>query len=152
MQSMSSGHGVNNHVIQNGKVPINWTQFTDPASGYGSNYTAVVGSDKNLYFGNNQGGLLQVLMTGKMKLIPSSYVCSGSSTCVYVTGYGSTVGKDKNFYFTGSNFDYNNNKYTVGIMTTKGAVTVHDITSGDNAVADGLTLGPDGNVWFTEQQ
>lgn len=146
-----NGQGVQHHVIQNGKQPINWTQFADPLSGFGVNYTAVVGSDKNLYFGNSQGGLLQVQMSGKMKLIPVQYVCSGSSKCNYTTGYGSTVGKDKNFYFGGGDFDYNNNKYIVGVVTTKGAITFHDIPSGDYINYGGLTLGPDGNVWYIEQ-
>jgi len=151
-QSPSAGHGVNNHVVQNGKAPINWTQFNDPASGYSTNYTVVVGSDKNLWFGNSQGGLLQVQMTGKTKLVPVQYVCSGTSKCNMVTGYGATVGKDKNFYFGGTNFDYNNNKYVVAVVKTTGAITVHDITSGDYVSEGGFTLGPDGNVWFTEQQ
>lgn len=151
LESPSSGHGVNNHVVQNGKTPINWTQFIDPQSGYGTNYTAVVGSDKNLWFGNSSGGLLQVQMSGKTKLVALQYTCSGSSQCNFNTGYGSTVGKDHNFYFGGTNFDYNNNKYVIGIATTKGGLTVHDIPSGDYNGSGGLSLGPDGNVWYTEQ-
>jgi len=143
--------GVQPHVIQNGKQPINWTQFTDPLSGYGTSYTAVAGPDKNMYFGNGQGGLLQVQMTGKMKLIPVQYTCNGTSTCTFYTGYGSTVGKDKNLYFGGTNFDYNSSKYVVGVVKTTGAITVHDIPSGDYVSNAGLTLGPDGNVWFIEQ-
>jgi len=148
--SLPGAHGVQNHVVQNGKQPINWTQFNDP-SGFGPGYSVVVGSDKNVYFGNNQGGLLQVQMTGKTKFIPLTYTCNTGSQCNFTPGYGSTVGKDKNFYFGGTNFDGMNQKYVIGVATTKGATTVHDLPSGDNISSGGLTLGPDGNVWFIEQ-
>jgi hypothetical protein len=143
---------VNPHVVQTGKLPINWTQFNDPASGFGIAWTVAVGSDKNIYFGNNQGGLTQVQMSGKTKNIPMTYVCSGSSNCNFAPGYSMTVGADKKFYMLGNNFDYNNNLYVMGVASTTGSLTVHDIKSGDLGSEGGLTLGPDGNVWFIEQK
>jgi len=150
MPTTPSGHGVNNHVIQNGKTPINWTQFNDP-QGYTANYAVVAGPDKNVWFGNGAGGLMRVQMSGKMKLFPLQYNCNGGSACTFTTSYGVTVGKDHNFYIGGTNFDQNTNKYVIGVATTQAALTVHDIPSGDFSGTGGLSLGPDGNVWFTEQ-
>lgn len=146
-----SPRGVQPNVLQNGKSPINWTQFADPVSGYGVEWTAVAGPDKNMWFGNNAGGLLQVQMTGKTKLVSVQYSCNGSQKCGFVPGIGSTVGKDKNFYFGGTNFNSATSKYVIGVVKTTGAATTHDIASGDYAGNGGFTLGPDGNVWFTEQ-
>ncbi len=137
-------------VVQTGKVPINWTQFTDIA-GFSNSYAVAVGPDKNIWLGNSSGGLMQVQMSGKMKLVPLSYVCSGTSSCNYVSGYGVAIGKDNAFYLGGTNYDYNNKLYVAGVATTAGKLTVHDIPSGDYIQNGGLTLGPDGNVWFTEQ-
>lgn len=150
MQSPSGGP-VQNHVLQNGKAPINWTQFADPLQGFGINNSVFIGSDKNVYFGNTQGGLLQVQMTGKMKLITVQYTCSGSTKCNFTTGLGGTVGKDKNFYFGGTNFDSDTSKYVIGVVKTTGSATTHDIPSGDYSGNGGFSLGPDGNVWYTEQ-
>ncbi len=148
----SQAIGISPNVVQSGKVPINWTQFTDPPSGFGTAYSVAVGSDKNVWFGNTEGGLMQVQMSGKMKLVPLTYVYDGTSSTNFVSGYGIAVGKDKNFYMTGTDYDYNNDNYVIGVATTTGKLTVHDIKSDDYGGNGSLALGPDGNVWFTEQK
>jgi streptogramin lyase len=139
-------------VAQTGKTPINWTQFAGPASGYSVQYAVTVGADKNLWYANGQGGLLQVQMSGKQKLVPLTYVYSGTSSENFDSGYGIAVGKDNNFYMTGSNYHNATSLYTVGVATTAGKLTIYDIPSGDSGGQGGLTLGPDGNVWFIEQK
>ena len=148
--SPSSPGGVHNHVFQNNKVPINWTQFP-AAPGFGTIQSVVAGPDKNVWFGNYNGGLMQVTMAGKATLFPLTFPCNGSLQCNFNPSAGATVGKDKNMYFGGVNFDQNTNKYVIGVVTTAGVLTAHDIPSGDNNGLGGLALGPDGNVWFTEQ-
>ncbi|MEO9170965.1 MAG: hypothetical protein ABI282_06145, partial [Candidatus Baltobacteraceae bacterium] len=138
-------------VLQTGKVPINWTQFNGPLTGFGPSYAVVVGPDKNMWFSNNQSGLLKVTMTGTMTPVPLVYVCSGTSNCNYNSGYGITVGADNKFYMTGTNYDYNHSKYVVGQATTTGTLKVFDIPSGDYGSNAGLLKGPDGNVWLLEQ-
>jgi streptogramin lyase len=128
------------NVVQTG---IDWTQF---------GYAVAVGSDKNVWFANSEGGLMQVQMSGKEKLVPLTYVYDGTSSTNFYSGYGITVGKDKNFYMTGQNYDYNNDNYVIGVATTTGKLTVHDIKSDDYGGQGSLALGPDGNVWFTEQK
>lgn len=139
-------------VLQNGKAPIYWTQFPAPTSGFSVSYAIAQGADKNMWFSNGQDGLLQVTMTGAKKLFPMTYLCNGSTSCNYYSGYGMTVGTDKKFYMTGQNYDYTHSRYIVGTATTAGVLTFNDIPSGDYGGNGGLTKGPDGNVWFTEQR
>lgn len=139
-------------VVQTGNKPINWTQFTDPLSGFGVTYSVVAGPDGNMYVGNSQGGLMQIKMTGAEKLIPMTYVCNGTSSCNYVTGYGMIVGPDKKFYMGGTNYNYTTSRYVIGVGTTTGTLTTHDIASSDYNGSGGFTIGPDNNVWFTEQK
>ena len=50
----SSPGSVHNHVVQDGKVPINWTQFSAP-SGFGTVQSVVAGPDKNIWFAEEFG-------------------------------------------------------------------------------------------------
>lgn len=137
-------------IVQNGTVPINWTQLDGPATGFSPSY-ALIASGTDMYAGNTDGGLMQIAMTGVEKLIPLTYVYDGTSTTNYVPGYGITIGNDKRLYMGGTNYDYNHSKYTVGATTSAGKLTVYDIPSGDYIGQGGLTKGPDKNVWFVEQ-
>lgn len=140
-------------VVQTGNKPINWTQFADPLSGFGITYSVVMGSDANMYVGNSQGGLMQIKMTGAEKLIAMQYSCNGAQMCSFVPGYGMVVGADKKFYMGGTNFNSATSRYVIGVATTAGgAITTHDIASSDYNGSGGFTVGPDHNVWYTEQK
>jgi streptogramin lyase len=144
--------GVKPHVLQNDKAPINWTQFSDPGSGFSNTYAFMVGPDKNMYTGNGSGGIMQITMVGKTKLIPMVYVCSGGNNCNFTPGYAATLGHDSKIYMGGTNYDYNHSLYIIGVGSTSGSLTVHDIASGDYIGNAGLLLGTDNNVWFLEQK
>jgi hypothetical protein len=93
-------------------------------------------------------------------LVPMMYVYSGATKTAWITGYGIAVGKDGKFYMGGTNIFYQAGicggaGYTygnIGVATTTGALAVHRTMSCDYIGSGGLTLGPDGNVWFTEQK
>lgn len=66
--------------------------------------------------------------------------------CNFTPGYGITLGSDKKFYMSGTNYDYNTSRYTLGIATIAGTVTAYDIASSDYGANGGLPLAPDHNV------
>ena len=140
------------NIVQTGSKPINWTQLNDPTTGFSNAYSIVTGSDNNMWLGNSSGGLMQVKMTGTEKLFTMTYVCNGTSSCTFVPGYGITVGSDGKFYMTGTNYNYTTSRYVIGVAAVAGSLVVHDIPSADYGGSGGLTLGPDHNVWFTEQK
>ncbi len=149
-------------VIQNGKNPGLWTQFSDAIAGfqYPVNGSIVAGPDGNMWLGNQGpsfnaafGGLLRVSMAGKLTLVPLQYPCNKGATCTFYAGSGIAVGNDGKFYLgDNANVDSATSKYVVGVATPLGKIAVYDIPSGDSVQNGGYALGPDKNVWFAETE
>jgi streptogramin lyase len=136
--------GVNPHVVQNGHVPVQWTQFAwGPTNNTHQFDNLVTGSDNNIWYTDTTGqNLVKMTMAGATHLYPLTY---NTNTHYYATGM--TVGKDGKFYI--SNYQ---NPGLIGVATTTGSFTTKTIPSGDYGYDGSLTLGSDGNVWFTELQ
>lgn len=135
--------GVSPHVVQTGHVPVQWTQFGwGPPNATHQFDTVVTGADKNIWYTDTVGqNLVKMTMAGATHVY--ALTVSGTGARYYATGM--TVGKDGKFYI--SNY---NNPGLIGIATTTGSFTTKAIPSGDYAYDGQLTLGSDGNVWFTE--
>jgi streptogramin lyase len=122
-------------VIQNGSG-TKWKQFKAKTAGF--LYSAIVaGPDGNMWFiDENDGALARISMSGSVKEFPL-YSELGE--------YGVTmaVGADGKFYIGHEATD-------IVRATTFGSATSIPIPSGDSTGLNGIALGPDGNVWFTE--
>jgi streptogramin lyase len=71
----------------------------------------------------------------------------------YADPYYITVGPDGNLWFTESFLHDPTNRFggnQIGRMTTSGVVTEFSAGISQDADATEITLGPDGNLWFTE--
>ncbi|HEY5095903.1 MAG TPA: hypothetical protein VII69_12380 [Candidatus Eremiobacteraceae bacterium] len=138
-----SGHAFKPDVVQNGNSPIFWTQFPWGDTNVANQVNGIVtGSDKNVWYTDYNGhALIKMQMTGHATLFPLTF---GTNTNFYPGNL--TVGKDGKFYIGA----YGNPGF-LGVATTSGSFSVKTIPSGDLSAAGRLTLGPDGNVWFTEQ-
>jgi virginiamycin B lyase len=100
----------------------------------------VVGPDKNIWQANYNDEAYRIAMTGSVKAFPYS---PGSGASVNLT-----VGADGKFYWGWRGTPDN----SIGVGTVRSSkidVTLVSIPSGD-AAFEGMTLGPDGNVWFLE--
>ena len=122
-------------VVQRGKG-AQWVRFTLNPSG--GSYTAIVpGPDKNVWFIDELAGrLVRVEESGKIKAFSLTDVLKGNAVSM-------AVGADHKFYI----LDESSNVVRV---TSKGHAQSFPIPSGDSTSIDGLALGPDGNIWFTE--
>lgn len=125
--------GVIPGVVQKG-AGAQWVTFTPSTSG-----TIFLGlregPDHNMWFLDPNGGAtVRMSMGGAIKEFHG--VLPGNSVSM-------TVGADNKFYVT-------NQTSTIYRVTTTGATASFPIPSGDLTKFGGLTLGPDGNVWFVE--
>jgi len=144
MPAPTSGglHGVGPNVVQTGKTPVQWSQFKWGSTSSSSQYDSIVtGSDKNVWLTDINGqNLVQMKMTGATKVFPLTF--NGTSR---FSPANMTVGADGKFYISTTN-----SPGFIGVAKNTGTFTVTAIPSGDYGYDGGLTLGPDGNVWFTE--
>jgi streptogramin lyase len=124
-----SKSGPGHDVKQGGPKPITWVQLP---SNLVDLTGVVVGPDKNLWFHDSLGGLTSMTMTGSTTEFPLT--CFGNFL---------TVGADGNFYSACDN-------PFVSQVTPTGVEHDYPIPSGDSTFTNGITTGPDGNVWFTE--
>jgi virginiamycin B lyase len=141
--SLQSGHIIKPDVVQNGHTPVQWTQFPWGDTNLPNQVNGIVtGSDKNVWYTDYNGhALIKMQMTGKTSLFPLTF---GTNTNFYPGNL--TVGSDGKFYIGA----YGNPGF-IGVATTSGSFSVKTIPSGDYSADGRLVLGPDGNVWFTEQ-
>ena len=113
-----------------------FVQFT-PHTLAGSYSPIVAGPDGNMWFiDENAHQLVRMSMTGSFKEFNISASMPGN-------GVSMAVGADKKLYIT-------DELTSITRVTTSGIATTIPIPSGDNTSIDGIALGPDGNVWFTE--
>jgi streptogramin lyase len=133
----SSVHHAKPLVLQTGKSPINWTRFAwgGSTSEATSGDTIVTGPDKNIWYTDYyKPGLVKMTMSGAAH----EYLFTGFNPT------SMTVGSDGKFYIG----EYGVAK--IAVVTTSGTVSQKTIPSGDYMYQGGMTLGPDGNVWFAE--
>jgi streptogramin lyase len=123
-------------VIQNGHVPVTWTQFVPTLScGSGLPLTSiVVGPDHNVWLADPCGGLIRMTMAG---VVTERLFNNFHPTQI-------AVGADRRFYMTQQGTSI------IGISDMRGKLQTYSIPSGDTIYDGGITLGPDGNVWFVE--
>jgi streptogramin lyase len=129
-------------VVQTDKQPIHWVQFAwgDP-SNVPPTVDIITGPDKNMWYTDYfDSTLIKMTMAGQTTAFPLSF--DGGMTQFMPSQIA--VGADGNFYMP----DYNSPVF--GVATTSGALTTYPIPSGDTSRYSGVTLGPDGNVWFLE--
>jgi virginiamycin B lyase len=133
--SAATNGGDSPRVIQTGKPPANWTQFS-PATAPGDQYWGItVGPDHSMWIAElNDGKLIRVSMTGGIKLF--------SLGSVFAPKY-LAVGSDKNLWVTSVT-----SPAKIGRVTTSGVLTTFAVPSGETPLG-GIAGGPDGNVWFT---
>jgi virginiamycin B lyase len=128
-------------VIQTDKQPIHWEQFAwgDPSL-VPPTVDIITGPDKNMWYTDYfDSTLIKMTMAGQTTAFPLSYNGGTQFMPSQIA-----VGADGKFYMT----DYNTPVF--GVATTSGVLTTFPIPSGDTARYNGVTLGPDGNVWFLE--
>lgn len=142
MTASAASHNMGPGVVQTGKTPVQWTQFKWGSTSTPSAFDSIVtGSDKNIWYTDYNGqNLIQMKVAGTTKVFPLTY---NAGTHFYPGNM--TVGADGKFYI-GSN----NASGIIGVAKTTGAFSTVAIPSGDYSYNGRLTLGPDGNVWFTE--
>ncbi len=127
-------------IRQTGEVPVQWTRVFWGALSNPNAPVIVAGADGNMWYTDNGGGnLIRMNMNAGTKVFPLVY--SGSSI-YHPTAL--TVGSDGKFYMGSQSAGL------LGVMTTGGTFKTVTIPSGDFVSYDGMTLGPDGNVWFAE--
>ena len=132
----SQGHHVNPFVRQKGEQPVNWREFAWVSTASPYYPTILTGHDGAMWMTDYSATqLLRMSMDGTAK--QGAFLTSFNPTAM-------TVGSDNKFY-VGSR-----NTASIDVVTTGGVVTTHAISSGDVVSFNGMTLGPDGNVWFTE--
>ena len=128
-------------IRQNGEVPVQWTRIFWGSSAGSFVPTILPGPDGNMWYTDYSGGnLIRMTMKGGTKLFPLIY--NNGSTVFHPSSL--TVGTDNKFYLGSQSAAF------VGVMTTAGSFKAIAIPSGDVASYGGMTVGPDGNVWFTE--
>ena len=121
-------------VLQKDKPPVNWVQFS-PGSSTSNFAGIVIGPDKNLWYADKSGkGVARINMSGGNKEFPAGSCPSQLA-----------VGADRKFYITDPCLG------EILQMTTSGSVRAYFSPSGDQpSSGGGITLGPDGNVWYVE--
>ena len=157
LHSLSPSPGNNNvnamnpeampQVLENGVISSHWKRFT-PKTLSGIYRGIVVGSDKNIWFADNNGSaLVRLSMTGGFHEFPLRFT-EGGITYSFAPLFVA-VGSDGKFYLNGTN-DPVTGKGLIGVLTTAGKFVVYHTPSGDTLSGNGLGLGSDGNVWFAE--
>jgi len=127
-------------VRQTGEVPVSWTHFGWGAVNGQYIPTIVAGPDGRMWYTDYYGGnLVRMGMTGSAKLFPLRY-----NTNVVYNPSAVALGSDGKFYLGSQNAGI------VGALSTNGTFKTFNIHSGDKIAWGGMTLGPDGNVWFAE--
>jgi streptogramin lyase len=146
-QSQEQGHTAKPLVFQSGKIPVQWTQFKwgdTVENPYVYNAITTVGGVMwyTDYFSNK---LIKMTMAGVATAFHLTCACPTAGTLFYPGSI--TVGANGDLYVgTGSPSGY------IGIATQTGSFSVKKIPSGDSTYYAGAgALGPDGNVWFTEE-
>jgi streptogramin lyase len=122
-------------VIQKNQPPVNWVQFKPGTAS--PNYVGVIaGPNKTMWFSDySRNGLVSITMTGKATefSLPAS-----------TAPFSLAMGADKNVYVEGTV------SHAIDQVTPTGIVHAYSIPSNDVPIG-GMALGPDGNVWFTEE-
>jgi streptogramin lyase len=136
-------HAGSPSVVQTGKQPIQWTQFLWGGSTTVDDDTRIItGPDGRMWYSDANGSqIIRMSMSGARKLFPLSY--NGGTL---FNPEQMTVGADGNFYILPFGVPL------VGVVTTSGVLTTFPVPSGDVSYLNGITKGPDGNVWFVEQK
>ncbi len=123
-------------VLQNGQPPVNWEDFQvfNPSSFANG---LAVGADGNIWFTIccNAWGFGKVTMTGSVTTFP---VSQSNSPLALVRGPKSKLWFAELFN-------------DIGSISTAGVITNYQIPI-PNEQATSLTIGPDRNIWFSEQQ
>jgi virginiamycin B lyase len=123
-----------------------------PVDGTGLVYALALGPDGAIWF-TQQGGAPGANRIGRIAgdgvvstvvQLPDSDAPAGSAPTNMPLEL--TLGRDENMYFT--TYLVNPLNY-VGRVTRRGELTTFDIPTG-GAASFGITAGPDGNIWFTE--
>src|SRR5579863_195212 len=146
--AIPAGSAITPQVVQT-KSTSDFVLFTPKTAGteYGG---VVTGPDKNMWFTDWLGnGLVKMHMNGEVTEYPLSFVRGGNT--ISFSPWGITVGSDGKLYMTGATRDPVTNGGTIGVATTAGVLTVYDTPSGDVPFYSHPSLGPDGNVYFSEQ-
>lgn len=128
-------HSIDPHVRQTGENPVQWRRFFwgSPQSPYYP--TIIAATDGNLWFDDYSGSqVIRMGMSGGLKRFP---LAAFNPTSL-------VEGNDSKFYLGDANIA------TVDILTSTGVETKITIPSGDKIGFDTMVLGPDHNVWFTE--
>lgn len=118
-----------------------------PASDDGLFIGIVAGPDGKVWLSDFYHGLVRVDASGHRTTYPLTFA-HGGVTHRFLPAY-LVVGSDGKFYLTGC-VDSGAHCAVIGVATTGGEISVIPTPSGESARFSGLTLGPDGNVWFTE--
>lgn len=134
--NIAGGHnGLSPQVRQTGEHPVQWRRFQWGSIQSPYFTTIVKGPDNNMWYTDHSGQqLVKMAMGGFATRFPFTSFFPDSLA----------VGSDNKFY-AGSG-----SVAAIDVMTTAGAVVQHLIPSADVVSYDGMTLGPDSNVWFTE--
>jgi streptogramin lyase len=121
-------------IQQQGITPVDWIQILGGTAG--QNYAGItVGPDKNVWFvDTSDNGYEQV----KMNYLTHFYSFGGTN----YQPYGIATGADGKFYV-------NTASSNIIQATTTGTIALFAAPSLDTQ-GGGITLGPDGNVWFVE--
>lgn len=129
-----SVHHMGPKIQQQGNTPVDWIQINGLTPG--QNYQGItVGPDKNIWFvDTSDNGYEQV----KMNYLTHFYSFGGTN----YTPQGIVTGADGKFYV-------NTNSSNIIQATTTGQIALFSAPSADTQ-GGGITLGPDGNVWFVE--
>lgn len=129
--SVISAPTLHEYVIQKGSATPNWATFSPKGSG-GLYVDMVSGPDGNIWLAEaNNERVVRLTMAGGVKFfspsVPAGYMAFGADKKLYVA---------------------NGDDGQIGTMTLAGVNNRYTTPSGDHP--SGLTLGPDGNVWFAE--
>ena len=138
-------HTAHPFVVQNGKIPVNWTQFKWGDTVQNPNvYNAITSVAGVMWYTDYNGNnLIKMTMGGSPHAFHLTCTCPTAGTLFYPASI--TVGADGKLYMgTASPAGY------VGIATQTGAFSVKAIPSHDQTYVGGSARGPDNNVWFTE--
>lgn len=134
--AVSQGHhSAGPDVRQTGENPVQWRRFFWGSVSSPFYPTIIAASDGNLWFDDYSGTqLIRMNMNGNVKRFP----LAAFNPTSFVQGH------DGKFYLGDANIG------TLDILTSTGVETKITIPSGDKIGYDTMILGPDNNVWFTE--
>ena len=133
--AISQGSHIGHDVRQTGENPVQWRRFFWGSVQQPFYPTIIAASDGNLWSDDYSGtALIRMGMAGAVKRFPLAAFNPTSFT----------QGHDGNFYLGDANIG------TLDILTPSGVETKITIPSGDKIGYDTMVLGPDNNVWFTE--